>query len=131
MSKRLNISSGTKWEDFVGYSRAVRMGNMIEVAGTVATDNAGNIVGKEDPYVQARFILEKIETALQQAGASMNDVVKTVTYVTDIDNWEAIGKAHGEFFREIKPVSTLVEVSSLIGADFLVEIEARAILTDE
>jgi len=131
MSKRLNISSGTKWEDFVGYSRAVRMGNMIEVAGTVATDNAGNIVGKEDPYVQAWFILEKIETALQQAGASMNDVVKTVTYVTDIDNWEAIGKAHGEFFREIKPVSTLVEVSSLIGADFLVEIEARAILTDE
>ena len=131
MSKRLNISSGTKWEDFVGYSRAVRMGNMIEVAGTVATDNTGNIIGKEDPYAQARFILEKIETALQQAGASMNDVVKTVTYVTDIDNWEAIGKAHGEFFREIKPVSTLVEVSSLIGADFLVEIEARAILTDE
>ena len=131
MSKRINISSGTQWENFVGYSRAVRMGNIIEVSGTVATDDKGSIIGKDDPYTQAAYILGKIENALQQAGASMSDVVKTVTYVTDIDNWEEVGKAHGEYFREIKPVSTMVEVSSLIAADFLVEIEARAIVENK
>ena len=130
MDKRIKISSGTKWEDYVGYSRAIRTGNVVEVSGTVAVDENGHIVGKKDPYEQTRFVLSKIEKALNQAGAKMEHVVKTRIYVSDINNWEAIGRAHGEFFHEIKPASTLFEVSTLIGIDYLVEIEATAIIDD-
>lgn len=127
---RINYSSGAKWEDIVGYSRAVQVGNHLEVAGTVATDEKG-VVGKGDPYKQAQFILKKIEKVLQQAGFSMKDVVRTRMFVTDISKWEEIGKAHGEFFREIKPVTSMVEVSALIDPDYLVEIEVTAIKAAE
>lgn len=131
MSKtRQNITSGTKWEEIVGYSRAVRIGNVVEVAGTTAVDEAGAVVGLNDPYEQARYILSKIEKALQEAGASLKDVIRTRMFVTNIAHWEAISKAHGECFREIKPVATLVEVSGLIGPELLVEIEATAILSE-
>ena len=123
---RINYSSGAKWEDIVGYSRAVQVGNHLEVAGTVATDEKG-VVGKGDPYKQAQFILNKIEKVLQKAGFSMKDVVRTRMFVTDISKWEEIGKAHGEFFREIKPATSMVEVSALIDPDYLVEIEVTAI----
>jgi enamine deaminase RidA (YjgF/YER057c/UK114 family) len=123
---RINYSSGAKWEDIVGYSRAVQVGDHLEVAGTVATDDKG-VVGKGDPYKQTQFILNKIEKVLQQAGFSMKDVVRTRMFVTDISRWEEIGKAHGEFFREIKPVTSMVEVSALIDPDYLVEIEVTAI----
>jgi enamine deaminase RidA (YjgF/YER057c/UK114 family) len=130
MSKRLNISSGAKWEDIVGYSRAVKIGNVIEVAGTTAVDENGNTVGVNDPYEQTKFIIAKIEKALTSAGASLKDVVRTRMFVTDISRWEEIGRAHGEYFRDIKPVTTMVEVKSLIGSDLLVEIEATAIIED-
>jgi len=130
MSERIKVSSGTKWEEFVGYSRAIRVGNVVEVSGTVAVDEKGYVVGKNDPYQQTVFVLTKIRNALSEAGAKMEDVVKTRIYVSDINNWEAIGKAHGEFFNAIKPASTLFEVSTLIGIDFLVEIEATAIISD-
>lgn len=130
MGNRIKISSGTKWEDFVGYSRAVRVGNVVEVSGTVAVDENGHLVGKKDAYGQTRFILSKIKKALEQAGAKMEDVVRTRIYISDINNWEAIGKAHGEYFKGIKPASTLVEVSALIGIDYLVEIEASAIINE-
>jgi enamine deaminase RidA (YjgF/YER057c/UK114 family) len=123
---RINYSSGAKWEDIVGYSRAVQVGDHLEVAGTVATDDKG-VVGKGDPYKQTQFILNKIEKVLQQAGFSMKDVARTRMFVTDISRWEEIGKAHGEFFREIKPVTSMVEVSALIDPDYLVEIEVTAI----
>ncbi len=123
--KRLNISSGAKWEDIVGYCRAVRVGNTVEVAGTAAVDEAGNIVG-ETPYEQTKFILQKIERALNQTGASMSDVIRTRTFVTDIAKWEEVGRAHGEFFRDIKPVATMVEVSALIDKKLMVEIEVTA-----
>ena len=129
MSKRINISSGTKWEDIVGYSRAVRVGNIVEVAGTTAVDENGQVVGAGNSYEQARFALEKIERALQSAGASLNDVVRTRMFVTDIQQWEQIGRAHGEFFREIKPAATMVEVKALISPELLVEIEATAIIS--
>ena len=122
------ISSGSPWEDVVGYSRAVRTGNIIEVAGTTAMDG-GELVGRGDIYVQTSFIFKKIEKALQQAGASMQDVVRTRMFVTDISQWEQVGKAHGEFFRNIKPVATMVEVSRLIDDDLLIEIEVTAIIT--
>lgn len=128
MSKRINISSGAKWEDIVGYSRAVRIGNVIEVAGTTAIDEKGNVVGTGDPYLQARYALQKIERALQEAGSSMNDVVRTRMFVTDISQWEAVGRAHGEFFKLIKPASTMVEVRALINPELLVEIEATAVI---
>src|ERR1700712_2597024 len=108
--KRVNISSGSKWEDIVGYSRAVRVGNIVEVAGTTAVDDDGNVVGENDLYVQTAFVFAKIERALIEAGASLQDVVRTRAFVTDISKWEAFGKAHGEVFRLIKPVATLVEV---------------------
>ena len=125
---RQNISSGAPWESIVGYSRAVRLGNMIVVAGTTAADEQGRVIGVGDPYAQTMYILEKIKKALAQAGASMEDVVRTRMYVTQIDQWEAIGRAHGEFFREVRPAATLVEVSRLIDPQMLVEIEVEALL---
>ena len=130
MTQRLNISSGAKWEDIIGYSRAVRIGNVIEVAGTTALDENGNAVGIGDPYQQTKFIFAKIEKALISAGASLKDVVRTRMFVTDISSWEEIGRAHGEYFREIKPVATMVEVKSLISLEMLVEIEVTAIIKD-
>ena len=130
MTKRQNISSGVKWEDIIGYSRAVKIGNVIEVAGTTALDEEGNIVGPNDPYIQTRYIIAKIEKALNSAGASRTDVVRTRVFTTDISRWEEIGRAHGEFFREIKPASTMVEVSALINPEMMVEIEATAILQE-
>lgn len=128
MSSRMNISSGAKWESIVGYSRAVRIGNTVEVTGTVATDAAGNLVGKDDAYAQTRFIIQKIEGVLKQAGASLTDVVRTRMFVTDISRWEEYGKAHGEAFGTIRPCTTMVEVSSLIEPGYLIEIEATAII---
>lgn len=125
---RQNIASGTKWEAIVGYSRAVRVGSIVEVAGTTAVDENGALVGAGDPYEQARYIFTKIEKALHEAGASLNDVVRTRIFVTSIAHWEAVGRAHGEVFRQIRPASTLVEVSALINPELLVEIEAQAIL---
>ena len=128
MSNRKNISSGTKWETIVGYSRAVRVGNVIEVSGTTAVDG-DTIVGKDDAYEQAKFIFRKIEKALKEAGAEMSDVTRTRMYVTDIDlQWEQVAKAHAEFFSEIKPVTTMVEVNKLINPDLLVEIEVTAVV---
>ncbi len=121
------ISSGSPWEDIVGYSRAVRTGNIIEVAGTTAMDGE-TLIGKNDVYVQTVFIFKKIEKALADAGATLNDVVRTRMFVTDITQWESVGKAHGEFFREIKPVATMVEVNRLINDDLLIEIEVTAII---
>jgi enamine deaminase RidA (YjgF/YER057c/UK114 family) len=130
MEERLNISSGAKWEDIIGYSRAVRVGNVIEVAGTTAVDESGNLVGADNPYEQTKFIIMKIERALLSAGASLKDIVRTRIFTTDISRWEEIGRAHGEFFREIKPASTMVEVKSLIDPELLVEIEASVILQE-
>jgi enamine deaminase RidA (YjgF/YER057c/UK114 family) len=128
MDKRVNISSGAKWENIVGYSRAVRIGNVIEVAGTTAVDENGDVVGPGDPYAQTMFILGKIERALNAAGARLRDVIRTRLFVTDIARWEEVGRAHGEFFRDIKPAATMVEVKALISPDLLVEIEATAIV---
>ena len=125
---RTNYSSGAKWEDIVGYSRAVRIGNIIEVTGTVAVDDDGEVVGRDDPYEQSRFVIRKIEKVLQRAGASLKDVIRTRMFVTDISKWEEYGKAHGEFFKEIKPCTSMIEVSALIDPAFLVEIEATAII---
>ena len=131
MNKRLNISSGSKWEDVIGYSRAVRIGNVIEVSGTTtAVDENGKTLGLDDPYEQTRLALVKIEKALKEAGASLEDVVRTRLFVTDIARWEDYGRAHGEVFKDIKPVTTMVEVKGLIGAELLVEIEATAILSE-
>lgn len=127
MSDRLRISSGTAWEDVVGYSRAVRVGNVVEVAGTTAVDEHGKVVGAGNPAEQTRYILNKIKAALNSAGAQLTDVVRTRMFVTDITQWEAIGRAHGEFFKDIKPVATMVQVSALIDPELLVEIEATAI----
>ncbi len=130
MNKRINISSGAKWEDIIGYSRAVRIGNVIEVAGTTSIDESGQVVGLNDPEEQTKFILSKIEKALMAAGASLKDVVRTRMFVTNIADWEIIGKAHGFYFKDIKPVATMVEVKSLISPELLVEIEATAILSE-
>jgi enamine deaminase RidA (YjgF/YER057c/UK114 family) len=127
--KRTNYSSGVKWEDIVGYSRAVKVGNTIEVTGTVAVDDNTMLVGGNSAYEQTRFILQKIEKVLKKAGASMEDVVRTRLFVTDISRWEEYGKAHGEFFSEIKPCTSMIEVKGLIAPEYLVEIEATAILT--
>ena len=129
MMERINYSSGAKWEDIVGYSRAVKMGNTIEVTGTVAVDDNSNLVGGNNAYEQTKFIIQKIETVLQKAGASLNDVVRTRLFVTDISRWEEYGKAHGEFFKSIKPCTTMVEVSKLISSEYLIEIEATAIIS--
>ena len=126
MSRR-NISSGVSWERTVGYSRAVRVGNLIEVAGTTAVDERGEVVGPNDPYRQARYALEKIGRALAEAGAGFGDVIRTRMFVTDIARWEEVGRAHGEVFRDVRPASTLVQVASLVRPELLVEIEATAV----
>jgi len=125
---RINISSGAKWESIVGYSRVVKIGNHILVSGTTSIGDDGQIVGISDPYRQTIQIIRKIKTSIEKAGGSLSDVVRTRMYVTDIKNWEEVGRAHGEYFRDIKPAATMVEVSNLIEPDLLVEIEVEAII---
>lgn len=129
--ERTNYSSGAKWEDIVGYSRAVKIGNRIEVTGTVAVDENNKLVGEGNAYEQTKFILGKIEKVLQKAGASMKDVVRTRMFVTDISRWEEYGRAHGEYFSRIKPCTSMIEVKGLIDPAYLIEIEASAVINQE
>ncbi len=126
--QRTNYSSGAQWESSVGYSRAVQVGNMIEISGTVAVDETGNVIGEGDAYLQTKAIIQKIEAVLLQAGASLADVVRTRLFVTDISRWQEIGRAHGEAFSAIKPCTSMIEVQRLIRPEYLIEMEATAIL---
>jgi enamine deaminase RidA (YjgF/YER057c/UK114 family) len=126
--ERINYSSGAKWEDIVGYSRAVKVGNIIEVTGTVAVDDNSVLVGGNSAYEQTKFIIEKIGKVLERAGSSLKDVVRTRLFVTDISRWEEYGKAHGEFFKDIKPCTSMIEIKGLIAPEYLIEIEATAII---
>lgn len=130
MQGRINYSSGSKWEDIVGYSRAVRVGNIIEVTGTVSSAEDGSVVGENNAYEQTKFIYQKIQSVLNDAGAGMKDVVRVRMFVTDISRWQEYGKAHHEFFKDIRPCNTMVQVSALIEPGFLIEIEATAVLTE-
>ena len=131
MSKRINYSSGSIWEDKVGYCRAVKVGNHIEVSGTVASDENGQVVGKANAYQQTLFIIQKIEKALKEAGASLENVVRTRMFVTDINRFDEYAKAHGEFFSSIKPSTSMIEVKGLVAPEYLIEIEATAIIHQE
>jgi enamine deaminase RidA (YjgF/YER057c/UK114 family) len=126
--QRINYSSGSKWEDIVGYSRAVKVGNTIEVSGTVASGPDGEVIGINDAYEQTRYIYTKIEKVLQNAGSSMNDVIRVRMFVTDISRWQEYAKAHSEFFINIKPCNSMIEVKGLIEREYLVEIEVSAII---
>ena len=130
MSDRKNISSGAPWESIVGYSRAVRIGNHVWVAGTTATADDGSVVGVGDAAAQTHYVLQKIDRALKEAGSSLRDVVRTRSFVTDISQWEAIGRVHGQYFGDIRPAATMVEVSKLIDPDHLVEIEVDAYMSE-
>jgi len=128
MHKRTNLASGVQWEDTIGYSRAVRIGNTIEVSGTVASDEHSNVVGEGDAYLQTKYILQKIEQVLLQAGAELKHVVRTRMFVTDISKWQDFGRAHGEVFATIKPCTSMLEVKGLIAPEYMIEIEATAII---
>jgi len=130
MSTRKRVSSGVKWEDIVAYSRAVRVGNIIEVAGTTAVNSEGKFIGEGDAYEQTLFIIRKAEKALNELGADLTDVIRTRIFVTNINDWEEIGKAHGDCFRGIYPVTSLVEVSNLIDRRLLVEMEFSAVVEE-
>jgi enamine deaminase RidA (YjgF/YER057c/UK114 family) len=128
VTERQKISSGTPWEGKAGYSRALRVGNLVYVAGTTASDEQGSVIGVGDVYAQTVYTIRKIERALGEAGASLSDVVRTRTFITDISRWEAFARAHGELFGAIRPVSTLVQVSALIDPDHLIEMEVDAVI---
>jgi enamine deaminase RidA (YjgF/YER057c/UK114 family) len=128
---RTNYFSGAKWEDIVGYSRAVRVGDFIEVTGTVAVDENNLLVGKDDAYLQTKFIIQKIGKVLEKAGAGLKDIIRTRMFVTDIGRREEYGRAHGEFFKNIRPCTSMIEVKGLISPEFLVEIEATAIIQSD
>jgi len=127
LKKRISISSGAKWEDIIGYSRAVKIGDIVEISGTTAVEGE-KVLWEENPYEQTKIIIEKISSVMKEAGGSLNDIVRVRIYVKDINHWEEIGKAFSEYFREIKPAATMVEVKSLINRDLLVEIEATAVI---